>query len=187
MYYIAAYDTEIKNTVDVYKKEINAELFDEANNNVKLVELVTNAATYFKQSNKVNTKTSIQLVVVNENRKILYRAPENIPLINMVNDSESDLTERIKLFAFTAKTDTTLFKNKTDITPIDEKPSVGSTESIEKPVEDTTTETKDTEVSIDTEYEIKTEVVVEQNTGSSTIIKLGIAVVAIAIIIYMLI
>ena len=105
----------------------------------------------------------------------------------MVNDSESDLTERIKLFTFTAKTDTTLFKNKTDNTSTDEKPSVGSTESIEKPIENTTTETKDSEVSIDTEYEVKTEVVVEQNTGSSTIIKLGIAVVAIAIIIYMLI
>ena len=49
MYYIAAYDTKIKNTIDVYKKEINAELFDEANDNVKLVELVTNAVTYFKQ------------------------------------------------------------------------------------------------------------------------------------------
>ena len=187
MYYIAAYDTEIKNTVDVYKKEINAELFDEANNNVKLVELITNAVTYFKQSNKVNTKTSIQLVVVNENRKILYRAPENIALINMIDASESELTERIKLFAFTAKTDTTLFKSKTDITPIDEKPSVDSTESTEKSIEDTTTQAKDNEVSIDTEYEVKTEVVVEQNTGSSTIIKLGIAVIAIAIIIYMLI
>lgn len=194
MYYIAAYDTEIKNTVDVYKEEFKAELFDEANDNVKLVELVTNTAAYLKKSDKVNTKTSIQLVVVNENRKILYRAPEDIALINMSSTSEHDVAETIKLFALRAKTDSTLFKSSLDSDTVEEKPSEVPTETIEKPVEDTTkdettTESKDSEVSTDTkDDEVKTEEeeVVKENTSSSTIFKLAIAVVVIAFVAFII-
>ena len=192
MYYIAAYDTEIKNTVDVYKEEFKAELFDEANNNVKLVELVTNTAAYLKKSDKVNTKTSIQLVVVNENRKILYRAPEDIALINMSSTSEHDVAETIKLFALKAKTDSTLFKSSVDSDAVDEKPSEVPTETTEKPVEDTTkdestTESKDSEVSTDTkDDEVETEEVVKENTASSTIFKLAIAVIVIAFVAFII-
>ena len=192
MYYIAAYDTKIKNTVDVYKEEFKAELFDEANDNVKLVELVTNTAAYFKKSDKVNTRTSIQLVVVNENRKILYRAPEDIALINMSSTSEHDVAETIKLFALKAKTDSTLFKSSVDNDVVDEKPSEVPTETTEKPVEDTTkdestTESKDSEVSTDTkDDEVETEEVVKENTASSTIFKLAIAVVVIGFVAFIL-
>lgn len=192
MYYIAAYDTEIKNTVDVYKEEFKAELFDEANNNVKLVELVTNTAAYLKKSDKVNTRTSIQLVVVNENRKILYRAPEDIALINMSSTSEDDVAETIKLFALKAKAESTLFKSSADSDAVDEKPSEVPTETTEKPVEDTTkdestTESKDSEVSTDTkDDEVETEEVVKENTASSTIFKLAIAVVVIAFVAFII-
>lgn len=192
MYYIAAYDTEIKNTVDVYKEEFKAELFDEANDNVKLVELVTNTAAYLKKSDKVNTKTSIQLVVVNENRKILYRAPEDIPLINMSSTSEHDVAETIKLFALKAKTDSTLFKSSVDNDVVDEKPSEVPTETTEKPIEDTTkdettTESKDSEVSTDTkDDEVETEEVVKENTASSTIFKLAIAILVIGFVAFIL-
>lgn len=192
MYYIAAYDTEIKNTVDVYKEEFKAELFDEANNNVKLVELVTNTAAYLKKSDKVNTRTSIQLVVVNENRKILYRAPEDIALINMSSTSEEDVAETIKLFALKAKAESTLFKSSIDSDAVDEKPSEVPTETTEKPVEDktkdeSTTESKDSEVSTDTkDDEVETEEVVKENTASSTIFKLAIAVVVIAFVAFII-
>lgn len=192
MYYIAAYDTEIKNTVDVYKEEFKAELFDEANDNVKLVELVTNTAAYLKKSDKVNTRTSIQLVVVNENRKILYRAPEDIALINMSSTSEHDIAETIKLFALKAKAESTLFKNSVDSNVVDEKPSEVPTETTEKPVEDTTkdestTESKDSEVSTDTkDDEVETEEVVKENTASSTIFKLAIAVIVIGFVAFIL-
>lgn len=192
MYYIAAYDTEIKNTVDVYKEEFKAELFDEANDNVKLVELVTNTAAYFKKSDKVNTRTSIQLVVVNENRKILYRAPEDIALINMSSTSKDDVAETIKLFALKAKAESTLFKSSIDSDAVDEKPSEVPTETTEKPVEDTTkdestTESKDSEVSTDTkDDEVETEEVVKENTTSSTIFKLAIAVVVIGFVAFIL-
>lgn len=192
MYYIAAYDTEIKNTVDVYKEEFKAELFDEANDNVKLVELVTNTAAYFKKSDKVNTRTSIQLVVVNENRKILYRAPEDIALINMSSTSEHDVAETIKLFALKAKAESTLFKSSVDNDIVDEKPSEVPTETTEKPVEDitkdeSTTESKDSEVSTDTkDDEVETEEVVKENTASSTIFKLAIAVIVIGFVAFIL-
>ena len=193
MYYIAAYDTEIKNTVDVYKEEFKAELFDEANDNVKLVELVTNTAAYLKKSDKVNTRTSIQLVVVNENRKILYRAPEDIALINMSSTSEHDIAETIKLLALKAKAESTLFKSSVDSDAVDEKPSEVPTETTEKPVvedttkDETTTETKDSEVSTDTkDDEVETEEVVKENTANSTIFKLAIAVVVIGFVAFIL-
>lgn len=190
MFYIAAYDVDIKNTVDIYKdEELKGDMFSTTLDNAQLVELTNSAAKYFMESSKVNTLTNVQFVLVNENRKILFRSPETIPNIDMTSADEYSVIERLMVFVFTAQKNSGLFTKEEEQpteTPVEETPTEPT--PVEDPQPETQEEESDAQEPVnDEQEETPTEEVVAPNPAKKSYIGSIIVVIAILVVIGVLV